>query len=152
METTHTGWLQRPRIGLLAVQVAALLVAAAFLWFAIAGFIPGLTTRSELFGVFEISILHNLLHLAFGVVGFGLAGTYSRARAYLVGGGLIYLGLWVYGLVAGADDPRNILPLNNADNWLHLSIGVVMTVLGLTLAGSRIPRGANGEPLIPPDD
>jgi hypothetical protein len=30
-----------------------------------------------------------------------------------------------------------------------LSIGVVMTVLGLTLAGSRIPTGADGEPLVP---
>src|SRR5262245_31764088 len=84
VETMHTVWLQRPRICLLAVQCAALLVAAAFLWFAIAGFIPGLTTQSRLFGVFEISILHNLLHLAFGVVGFALAGTYGRARAYLV--------------------------------------------------------------------
>ena len=150
METTHTGWLQRPRVGLLAVQCAALLVAAAFVLFAIAGFIPGLTVRSELFGIFEVSVLHNVLHLTFGVVGLLLARTFAMARAYLVGGGLIYLGLWVYGLLIDLPGPRNILPLNNADNWLHLAIGVVMTVLGVTLAGSRIPTGADGEPLIPP--
>ena len=74
------------------------------------------------------------------------------ARAYLIGGGLIYLGLWVYGLIIDLAGPRNILPLNNADIWLHFSIGVVMTLLGVTLAGSRIPTGVDGEPLIPPED
>ena len=152
METARPGRLQRPRVGLLAVQGAALLVAAAFLLMAIAGFIPGLTTRGELFGVFKVSLLHNVLHLAFGVVGLLLARTFARARAYLIGGGLIYLGLWIYGLLVESGGPRNILPLNNADNWLHLTIGVVMTLLGVTLAGSRIPTGANGEPLIPPQE
>lgn len=162
METTRSGRLRRPRIGLLAVQGAAVLVAAAFLAVAIAGFIPGLTTnldqlhwlwrdsRSELFGFFEVSVLHNLLHLAFGVAGLLLARTFARARAYLIGGGLIYLGLWVYGLLIDLAGPRNMLPLNNAGNWLHFSIGAVMTLLGVTLAGSRIPTGADGEPLIDP--
>ncbi|MCX2931110.1 DUF4383 domain-containing protein [Mycobacterium sp. CVI_P3] len=164
METAHSGRLQRPGIGLLAVQGATVLVAAAFLLAAIAGFIPGLTThldqlhwlgresRAELFGVFRVSVLHNLLYLASGVIGLLLAGTFARARAYLVGGGSIYLGLWVYGLLIDLAGPRNVLPLNTADNWLHFSIGLVMTLLGVTLAGSRIPTGVNGEPLIPPED
>jgi Domain of unknown function (DUF4383) len=164
MEIAHSGRLQRPRVGLLAVQGAAVLVAAAFLVAAIAGFIPGLTThldqlhwlghgsRAELFGVFAVSVLHNLLYLAFGVTGLLLSSTFARARAYLIGGGLVYLGLWVYGLLIDLTGPRNILPLNNADNWLHFAIGVVMTLLGITLAGSRTPTGADGEPLIPPED
>lgn len=141
-----------------------MLVAAAFLVAAIAGFIPGLTahldqlhwlgreSQAALFGIFAVSVLHNLLHLAFGVLGLLLSSTFARARAYLVGGGLFYLGVWVYGLLIDLSGPRNILPLNNADNWLHLSIGVVMTLLGVTLAGSRIPTGSDGEPLIPPED
>ncbi len=164
MATAHPRRLQRPQVGLLAVQGAAVLVAAAFLLVAIAGFIPGLTTHldqlrwlgreshAELFGVFAASVVHNLLHLVFGVAGLVLSRTFARARAYLIGGGLIYLGLWVYGLIIDVGGPRNMLPLNNADNWLHLAIGVVMTLLGVTLAGSRIPTGANGEQLIPPED
>lgn len=164
METARSGRLQRPQIGLLAVQGAAVFVAAAFLAVAIAGFLPGLTThldqlhwmghdsRSELFSLFNVSVLHNLLHLAFGVVGLALARTFARARAYLIGGGLLYLGLWVYGLLIDPAGSRNMLPLNNADNWLHFSIGVVMIVLGLTLAGTKTPTGADGEPLIEPED
>jgi len=162
MRSVNSGRV-RQRVGLLAVQGAAVLVAAAFLAVAIAGFTPGLTSHldrlqwlghdseSQLFGVFEVSVVHNLLHLAFGVAGLLLAGTYHRARAYLVGGGLIYLGLWLYGLLTDPSGPLNVLPLNNADNWLHFAIGVVMILLGLTLAGARVPTGAGGEPLIDPD-
>ncbi len=164
MATAHSGRAQRPRIGLLAVQGAAVLVAAAFLAMAIAGFIPGLTTRldelhwlghhsqAELFGVFQVSVVHNLAHLAFGVTGLVLARTFARARAYLIGGGLIFLGVWVYGLLIDLAGPRNLLPINGADNWLHFAIGVVMVVLGLTLAGTKTPTGADGEPLILPED
>jgi hypothetical protein len=163
MATARSGRLQRPRVGLLAVQGAAVLVAAAFLAVGIAGFIPGLTSHldqlhwahgshSALFGVFEVSVVHNLLHLAFGVAGLLLARTFARARAYLIIGGAIYLGLWVYGLLIDLGGPRNLLPLNNADNWLHFGLGVVMVLLGLTLAGTKTPTGADGEPLVLPED
>ena len=41
---------------------------------------------------FQLSILHNIGHLVFGVAGLLLARTVSGARNYLVGAGLIYLG------------------------------------------------------------
>ena len=44
----------------------------------------------------------------------------------------------------------NALPVNNADNWLHLGVGVTMVVLALTLAGAREPTGAGGEILVQP--
>lgn len=159
MATAKPSRLRRPQVGLLAVQGAAVLVAAAFLTVAIAGFTPGLTTRldqlqwfgpdsrAQLFGVFGISMVHNLLHLVFGVAGLLLATSYGRARAYLVGGGLFFLVVWLCGLLGN----RDLLPLGDADNWLHLAIGVVMILLGVTLAGARVPTGAGGEPLIPED-
>lgn len=150
------------RVKLVAAQGAAIGVAAAFLTIGVAGFVPGLTARldllqwyghrrpqgaAQLFGVFDVSVAHNLLHLGFGVAGLLLARTFGRARLYLLGGGLVYLGLWLYGLVSV--QPREVLPLNGADNWLHFAVGVVMVVLGLTLASSRVPTGADGEVLIP---
>jgi hypothetical protein len=149
--------------GLLAVQGAAILVGAAFLAIGILGFTPGVTTRLDaieldgprsgamLFGVFEVSVLHNLLYVALGVVGLLLARRFAWARAYLLGGGLIFLGWWIWGLLDPAS-AANVLPVNNADNWLHLGIGVTMTVLALTLAGTRVPTGARGEVLVPPSD
>lgn len=141
----------------MAAQGAAVAVAAVFLAIGVAGFTPGLTAHLDrmtwlangglLFGIFEVSIAHNLMHLAFGVAGLLLARTFARARWYLIGGGLIYLALWLYGMLN--PHAREALLLNGSDNWLHFAIGVVMVVLGLTLAAARVPTGAEGELLIP---
>ncbi|MFE9193019.1 DUF4383 domain-containing protein [Micromonospora sp. NPDC007208] len=108
-------------------------------------FIPGITSNydtlqfaghesgAKLLGLFQVSILHNLVHLAFGVAGLALARTVSGARTYLVAGGAIYLVLWLYGLVVDHQSGANFVPLNNADNWLHLFLGLGMIALGLAL-------------------
>ena len=80
-----------------------------------------------------MSVLHNIVHLLFGVAGLTLSRTVSGARAYLIGGGAIYLVLWLYGLVIDHDSGANFVPLNSADNWLHLFLGVGMIALGVAL-------------------
>jgi 4-hydroxybenzoate polyprenyltransferase len=96
----------------------------------------GHESQAMLLGVFAVSILHNLVHLAFGVAGFLMARTVNGAYWYLVGGGAVYLLLWLYGLVIDHDSTANFVPLNNADNWLHLLLGVGMIGLGLALRRS----------------
>jgi Domain of unknown function (DUF4383) len=90
----------------MAVHGAALLIACVFLTVGLLGFIPGVTTDygllqwaghqpgAKVFGVFAVSGVHNVVHLAFGSVGLILTRTYAAARAYLLGGGLAYLALW----------------------------------------------------------
>ena len=119
----------------MAVQGAALLVAAGFVVIGVLGFVPGVTSDGKLFGVFAISGLHNVLHLLSGFVGFALARTYAASRAYFLGGGLVYLALWLHGLFMGS----GLLPIDSADNWLHFGLGVGMMLLGVTLAGQRDP-------------
>jgi hypothetical protein len=84
--------------------------------------------------VFAVSILHNIVHLLFGIAGLALARTPAGARNYLIGGGIIYLVLWIYGLVIDHDSGANFVPVNNADNWLHLVLAVGMIGLGIALA------------------
>jgi hypothetical protein len=133
----------------MAVQGAALLVAVAFLVVGLCGFIPGVTTDygqlgwagrsgAKLFGVFAVSGLHNVMHLTFGVVGLMLIRSYASARAYLIGGGLAYLAIWLGGMLI--DHIRaNVGAASGADNWLHFGLGAAMVILGLTLAGQRDP-------------
>ena len=131
------------------VQLAALVVGVVFLLVGILGFIPGVTTNYDqltfagheseaaLLGVFKVSILHNIVHLLFGVAGVLMARTFSAARAYLIGGGIIYLVLFVYGLLIDHNSSANFVPVNTADNYLHLVLGIGMIALG-ALLGRRV--------------
>ncbi|MEU0669458.1 DUF4383 domain-containing protein [Streptomyces lavendulocolor] len=134
------------------VQQAALLVGAVFLLVGVLGFIPGITTdydslefashdsEAKLLGVFQVSVLHNLVHVLFGLAGLTMARTAPAARSYLVVGGLIYLALWLYGLFIDHDSSANFIPVNTADNWLHFALGVGMVALGLLLGRRRPVR------------
>jgi hypothetical protein len=131
-------------------QIAAMVVALVFLLVGVLGFVPGITTdfdsmtfaghhsSAELLGIFEVSVLHNIVHLLFGVAGFLLARTVRGSVMYLVVGGAIYLVLWLYGLIIDLDSTANFVPVNDADNWLHFVLGIGMLGLGAVFArGSR---------------
>ncbi|QSE86881.1 DUF4383 domain-containing protein [Rhodococcus koreensis] len=138
------------------VQIAALAVGAVFLLVGILGFIPGITTDydmltfaghhsgAKLLGIFEVSILHNVVHLLFGIAGLVMARAAATAKAFLVGGGIIYLVLWLYGLLIDMDSAANFVPVNNADNWLHLVLGLGMIALGVLLGRRAVAATAPG--------
>jgi hypothetical protein len=132
------------------IQKAAAAVGAVFVLVGILGFVPGITTNfgdmqfaghesgAELLGLFQISVLHNIVHLLYGVAGLALARTWNGARSYLIGGGAVYLVLWLYGLLFANDTSAvNFVPLNTADNWLHLFLGLGMIALGVVLGKGR---------------
>lgn len=135
------------------VQTAALAVSAVFVLVGVLGFVPGITSNYDqlalaghqsgalLLGVFAVSVLHNLVHLAFGVVGFLLARTAAGARNFLVFGGIVYAVLWIYGSVIDHGSDANFVPVNTADNWLHLVLAIAMLALG-GLLGRTIRSGA----------
>ncbi|GHG50140.1 MULTISPECIES: DUF4383 domain-containing protein [Amycolatopsis] len=144
--TTHS-YTRRP------VQLAAAVVSVVFLLVGVLGFIPGVTTDYDqltfaghnsmamLLGVFMVSVLHNIVHLLFGVVGLATARTARGAKMFLVVGGAVYLVLWIYGLVIDHGSDANFVPVNTADNWLHLVLGVGMIALGL-LTGREARAGS----------
>jgi hypothetical protein len=127
------------------VRTAALAVGVVFLAVGVLGFIPGVTTNYDtmmfashhsealLLGLFQVSILHNIVHLLFGVAGVLMARSVPAARSYLIGGGIVYLLLFVYGLIVDSASAANFVPLNGADDILHLVLGLGMIALGVAL-------------------
>ena len=136
---------------LLAPQSMAGLFGFAFVVVGVLGFIPGAVqdyallhwwrpgSGAQLFGLFQTSILHNLVYIGLGVAGLVTARSLTAARAYLTVGGAVYTALAVYGLLVDRGGSANVLPADRADDWLHLGIGVLMIYAGLaaTLPASR---------------
>ncbi|WP_205326088.1 DUF4383 domain-containing protein [Glycomyces sp. YM15] len=130
------------------VQMIAMVVSLVFILVGVLGFIPGVTSgfdsmsfaghhsEARLLGVFEVSVLHNLVHLLFGIVGFLMIRSISGAVTYLITGGAIYLVLWLYGMLIDLDSSANFIPVNDADNWLHLGLGIGMVGFGAAFARS----------------
>ncbi len=54
-------------------------------------------------------------------------------------GGATYLALAVYGMVIDRASAANFVPLNTADNWLHIGLGAGMVGLGLITSKSVGP-------------
>lgn len=125
------------------VQLVALAVGIVFLLVGVLGFVPGITTQYDdmklaghesmamLVGIFMVSTLHNVVHLLFGLFGVMASRTARFSRLFLIIGGAVYLALWIYGLVVDQDSTANFVPLNTADNWLHLVLGIGMIGLGV---------------------
>ncbi len=132
------------------MTTAAKVVGAVFLLVGILGFIPGITSHydslsfaghmseAKLLGIFQVSVLHNIVHILFGIAGLAMAKRADSARTYLIGGGIIYLVLWIYGLVTSDQSSANFVPVNSADDWLHLVLGLGMIALGVVLSRRRV--------------
>ncbi|MFF3852530.1 DUF4383 domain-containing protein [Micromonospora sp. NPDC002575] len=148
----HARARRNPADGRAPVRRAAATVGVVFLLVGLLGFVPGITTGfgdlrfaghgsgAKLLGVFQVSVLHNAVHLAFGLAGLALSRTWAGARVFLIGGGAIYLVLWLYGLAVDHGSDANFIPVNNADNWLHLLLGVGMIALGVLTTRDRRHR------------
>lgn len=133
-------------------QVLAAVFGLVFLLVGVAGFIPGVTSNyddlrllgtdsgAELLGLFRVSIVHNLVHALFGV-GLIAAGRAAWARAYLLGGGVAYALVAVLGSVVESDSDANFLPVNGADNLLHVALSGALLAAGLVaVAADRRAR------------
>jgi Domain of unknown function (DUF4383) len=132
-----------------AIQSVASWAGTVLVVLGILGFVPGVTDNfsalkfsghksgAELFGVFDVSTLLNLVHVLIGAAGLWLARTREGARAYLVGGGAIYLALWIFGLSVSRGDSANFIPVDSADDWLHFAFGLLMIAAALALGRGR---------------
>ena len=131
------------------VQRTALLFGIVFLLVGLAGlFVPGGTAmRSEmegaplLFGAFPVNLVHNLVHILFGVWGLVASRGFGAAVAYARIGGVAYLLLAVLGFFI--PELPGLMPIGGYDVWLHLALGAVLAVVGFT-ARDRVRTTTGG--------
>lgn len=120
----------------------ALIYGIVFIIVGVAGFIPGLVQpvgdhglvvdegHGLLFGLFPVNILHNIVHLLFGIWGLLAARTLGAARGYFKAVFIIYAVLAVLGLIPAANTLFGLVPLHGNDVWLHVLLALPALYFG----------------------
>lgn len=128
------------------IQKLAWVFAIVFLTIGILGFIPSIIANGQLLGIFEVDTLHNIIHLASGIlaaVAASMSVTASRLYFQVFGG--------IYALVAGVgflqgDTVLNLIGVNLADNVLHVVIAATALYIGFAMRENNAEEARQTEP------
>jgi hypothetical protein len=119
------------------LQKLAGVFGVIFILVAILGFISpgGLVmamdpTTGMVLGVFPVNLLHNIVHLLFGIWGLVASRTWSGSKTFFTIGGIIYAILTIVGFLSPMG--FGIVPLGGTDIWLHAVLAVAMLAIGYT--------------------
>lgn len=126
----------------MSTRYFALVFGIIYLLIGILGLIPGLLTpaspvavnvlNGNLFGLFPVNIIHTIVHIIIGIWGILAYRTFSASRTYGRVVGVIFIILFIFGLIPVLNVLFGLIPLYGADVWLHLISGIVALYFGLT--------------------
>ena len=108
----------------------------------ILGFVPGVTSASGLLlGIFQVDALHNIIHIATGLIALYVAKTGMHQMLYFKVFGVVYGIVTVAGFVQGST-VLGLIGVNMADNVLHLLIAAIALYAGFGMKGNSMGMGA----------
>ena len=130
-------------------QLFARIYGIVFLIVGVGGFIPGLTQPHEHpgltveaasgmeLGLFPVNVLHNIVHLAFGVWGLVASRGFDASRLYARSVAVIYALLTVLGLIPATNTVFGLVPIYGHDVWLHALLAGVAAYFGFVLRETK---------------
>lgn len=128
----YTGTTRSPAQVYALVFGAVLTVAGIIGFFYNSDFTSNVHDRDAVFGILDVNGWHNIVHILTGVLGLMMASSYGSARAYALALGGIYIAVAIWGFIIGnGDSILSIVPVNTADDVLHLLIGIAGIAAGL---------------------
>jgi hypothetical protein len=99
-----------------------------------------LETTGRLFGLFPVNLLHNLVHLAFGVWGLAASRSHDGSRTYGKVGAVVYAALVLLALVSPT--MFGLVPIGSNDIWLHALLAIGLAYIGFAGGAAREPARA----------
>lgn len=124
---------------LYATLVGGVLVVAGIIGFFYSSSFGAPGTVDEAFGILDVNGWHNVIHILTGAIGLMVAG--FAARHYALGLGVVYLAIAVWGFIIGSgENILGFIPVNTADNFLHLILGLLGIGAGISTPAQRASR------------
>ena len=118
------------------VKRVAMVFGIVFLLMGILGLLQpggrqmGVDNPHMLLGLFPVNLLHNIVHLAFGIWGLAASRSFAGARSYAQIVGVVYIVLAALGFVAPTT--FGFIPIGGNDIWLHAVLGLALAYFGFT--------------------
>ena len=131
----------------MSIQRIAAVFGITFIVVGCLGFVAGTDhsmmsmESTSLLGLFPVNVLHNVVHIAFGVWGLWAATARGRAIAYALASGGAYLVLAIVGLVTPT--LFGMVPIGGYDIALHLLLAALLAGVGVWAAWLA-PQQASG--------
>ncbi|HEY1597085.1 MAG TPA: DUF4383 domain-containing protein [Thermoleophilaceae bacterium] len=127
-----------------AVFFGVLLLAAGILGFFYNGtFTSNQAIHDDMLGAFSVNGWSNTLHVLLGVWGLAAGSSWSAARIWGYGAGLLLVVLGVWGFILGSGHSIiSIIPVNTPDNFAHLAIGVIAVLSAVATSPEPDPTTA----------
>ena len=118
---------------------AALWVGVVVLVVGLIGFVPPLVPDGKVLGLFLVDPLHNVVHILTGALAIYASRSSEQAtRTYFKVFGVVYALVTVLGFTTGTG-LFGLLPVNAADNLLHLVLAALFLYFGF---GSKVAAKA----------
>ena len=128
----------------MTTRTFALVFGIVFLVVGAAGFVPGLVQPvhpghpdiavdsfyGQLFGLFPVNVLHNIVHMLFGIWGLVAYRSLGAAKGYAKGVAILYGLLTLAGFIPGLNTLFGLVPLYGNDIWLHALLAAVAAYFG----------------------
>ncbi|RNI24530.1 DUF4383 domain-containing protein [Rufibacter latericius] len=120
----------------MTTKTASLLIGFTFLAVGLLGFVPNPIVGDSHNAIFHADAVHNMVHIISGVLFVLVAlAAPERAATFLKIFGVVYFLLGVIGLMTigseGTTRLLGFLPVNGADNYLHIGLGIVIFLAGM---------------------
>jgi hypothetical protein len=140
----------------MSLRYFALVMGIIFLLVGVMGFVPAFVTappdmhgvtvhanHGYLLGLFPVNLLHNLVHIAFGLGGIAAYGIgFDASRIYARTVALLYALMAIMGLIPAAklDTAFGLIPIHGNDVWLHALIAVAAAYFGWATVREPLTR------------
>jgi hypothetical protein len=96
--------------------------------------------HGNLLGLFHVNVLHNLVHILFGIWGLVAGASVANSRIYFRGVGVIYALLAVLGLISALNiwNTFGLIPIHGNDVWLHAILALAGLYLGFAAKSTDV--------------
>ncbi len=134
----------------------ALIMGIVFVLVGVLGFVPGINQteghdaaaenliiggpgHGNLLRLFHVNLLHNLVHILFGIMGIVMYRRYDTARLYARIVAVSYGLLVVLGLIPATNTVFGLVPIHGHNVWLHLVIAAAAAYFGFVVPATEMP-------------